>query len=142
MVLLVGLSVRSQPSLAWSLLYPTDTYGQHCGRAGTPVAHLPKLMYPDLDGDFKKQAVFLGTAPYWEYWRLSLTGLCVESCPQGISLRESIVYGGPEYPVGPEAGSGEPSSGERVGFRYTFQGMVKVAHFVLKRSEREPSGTL
>ena len=53
---IVGTSINREPDLLWSLLYPTDAYGQHCGRKGTEVEHLPKMMYPDLDSDFERQA--------------------------------------------------------------------------------------
>ena len=39
-------SVRKEPDLIDNLLYPSDSYDQHCGKSGTAVEDYPKALYP------------------------------------------------------------------------------------------------
>jgi len=94
------LSVQRRPDLLDRLRYPQDEYGQFCGKADTATAALPYALYPVLDADFRSQAVAAVTLPFWEYYTLDLTSICVAACPEGVSLTTPVpVYGGPDYPT-------------------------------------------
>lgn len=95
------LSVRREPDLLDRLRYPQDEYGQFCGKPGTATADLRFSLYPILDADFRNQASAAISLPFWEYYTLDLTSICVAECPDGVSLAAPVpVYGGEDYPTG------------------------------------------
>lgn len=94
------LSVRREPDLLDRIRYPQDEYGQFCGKPGTATADLRFSLYPVLDEDFRRQASAAISLPFWEYYTLDLTSICVAECPQGVSLSAPVpVYGGEDYPI-------------------------------------------
>lgn len=95
------LSIQREPDVINMLRYAQDDYGQFCGRPGSATADLPCVLYPTLDEDLKSQAAEAATMPFWKYYSIKLTSICVESCPDGIALSEPVpVYGGEDYPTG------------------------------------------
>ena len=130
---ITGLSIAKQPSLFYELLYGMDAYGQFCGMEGEATADLPKLMYPDLDGDFVRQAEFLATSPYWLYWQLNFTGLCVDVCPSGVSLDAPTVYGGDSYPL-------SSSATDEYGSAVTEDGGIVVPEYIYAFATKEVLG--
>jgi len=94
------LSVQREPSLLDRLRYPQDEYGQFCGKPGSATERLRYSLYPILDQDFRTQAAQAVSIPFWEYYSLDLTSICVEACPDGVSLTPPIpIYGGDSYPT-------------------------------------------
>ena len=45
------ISISVHPDLLYALMYPTDSYGNYCGKPGSSTASMKKVMYPDLDND-------------------------------------------------------------------------------------------
>ena len=84
--------------LLYDLYYPTDSYGQHCGRPGTIMADRPRVMYPDLDADITANYDLIVTHQWMTFFS-TITKLCVAECPDGISLTNPTYYGGDAYPL-------------------------------------------
>ena len=77
------------------LLYPQDYLGQFCGK--TPgVEGRTKAFFPRLDKDIHQQMGIL-TSPVG-FFNFKPYVLCVEECPDGYSIADPGVYGGPAYP--------------------------------------------
>ena len=55
--------VSAHPGLIDGLIYPTDGYGNYCGKPGTDTEKMPKVFYPDLDNDIVKHADKLAKQP-------------------------------------------------------------------------------
>ena len=88
-----------KPQLLWKLYYPTDSYGQFCGRAGSATEHLPVAFYADLDADIERHWVDLVAGRYVTFLE-EVTTLCAARCPDGVSLTEPTAYGGAGYLLG------------------------------------------
>lgn len=89
------VSIVADPSLMIDLIYPTDTYGNNCGRGS--MSDRPVLVYPRLDTDFIDQYSIVVTGRWWSF---DPTGFCAEECPDGFDLSDPVLYGGPGYPCG------------------------------------------
>lgn len=50
------ICVSAHPGLIDGLIYPTDGYGNYCGKPGTKTESMPKVFYPDLDNDIVKHS--------------------------------------------------------------------------------------
>ena len=55
--------VSAHPGLIDGLIYPTDGYGNYCGKPGTKTENMPKVFYPDLDNDIVKHSDKLAKRP-------------------------------------------------------------------------------
>lgn len=96
------IAISAHPSLVDDLIYPTDSYGNNCGKPGSGTAELSKVFYPDLDSDIIAHADLIATGQYLTFLT-SVTRLCARACPAGVSLRGPSVYGGSGYPAGANA---------------------------------------
>jgi len=96
------IAISAHPSLVDDLIYPTDSYGNNCGKPGSGTAELSKVFYPDLDSDIIAHADLIATGQYLTFLT-SVTRLCAGACPAGVSLRGPSVYGGSGYPAGANA---------------------------------------
>ena len=96
------VAISAHPSLVDDLIYPTDSYGNNCGKPGTDTADLSKVLYPDLDSDIIAHAGLIATGQYLTFLT-SVTRLCAHTCPAGVSLRGPSIYGGSGYPGGANA---------------------------------------
>lgn len=108
--------VAVKPELLWKLYYPTDSYGQFCGRPGTATEDMPVAFFPALDRDIRDHWTDLAAGRYVTFLE-EITTLCAARCPDGVSLKEPVTYGGPTYPLAdaePGDDGGEPSSGSGV----------------------------
>ena len=76
--------------------------------AGTATEHLPVAFFPDLDADIQRNWVDLAAGRYMTFLE-EITTLCAPSCPDGVSLREPVNYGGAAYPLGGGTEDGELS---------------------------------
>ena len=86
-------SVRKEPDLIDNLLYPSDSYDQHCGKSGTAVEDYPKALYPRLDRDVHEHFASASFSDYWEMVSFEPTTLCAAACPGALSLSDAAVYG-------------------------------------------------
>ncbi|KAL1524941.1 hypothetical protein AB1Y20_019817 [Prymnesium parvum] len=93
---LASVAVSRDPHLLTDLIYPTDSYGNNCGRPGTATASMPKVFYPTLDADISSQLQYVATGMWWMF---NPTKLCATACPSGFSLGSPVFYGGASYPV-------------------------------------------
>jgi choline transporter-like protein 2/4/5 len=93
------MCAADKPQLLWKLYYPTDSYGQFCGRSGSATEHLPVAFYADLDADIEEHWVDLVAGRYVTFLG-EVTTLCAARCPDGVSLTEPTAYGGAGYPLG------------------------------------------
>ena len=66
------IAISAHPSLVDDLIYPTDSYGNNCGKPGSGTAELSKLFYPDLDSDIIAHADLIATGQYLTFLTLSL----------------------------------------------------------------------
>ena len=96
------VAISAHPSLVDDLIYPTDSYGNNCGKPGSDTAELSKVLYPDLDSDIIANADLIATGQYLTFLT-SVTRLCARACPAGVSLRGPSIYGGSGYPGGANA---------------------------------------
>ena len=55
--------VSAHPGLIDGLIYPTDGYGNYCGKPGTKTENMPKVFYPDLDNDIVTHSDKLAKQP-------------------------------------------------------------------------------
>jgi hypothetical protein len=90
--------VSAHPGLIDGLIYPTDGYGNYCGKPGTKTENMPKVFYPDLDNDIVKHSDKLAKQQYLTFLD-SVTRVCAPSCPEGVSLSAPSTYGGGSYPT-------------------------------------------
>ena len=102
LVVITYVAISAHPSLVDDLLYPTDSYGNNCGKLGTATSELSKVLYPDLDSDIVTHAGLIATGQYLTFFT-SVTRLCAHACPAGVSLRGPSIYGGSDYPGGANA---------------------------------------
>jgi len=93
---LTAASVVREPQLLVDLIYPTDSYGNNCGRPGTATEFLPTVLYPNLESDLVAQSAILATGAVWSF---NPTRLCTPSCPAAFSLAAPSTYGGAGYPT-------------------------------------------
>ena len=105
LVLLGAMMVGVHPDLVYDLIYPTDSYGNNCGKPSSDTASMGKVMYPQLDEDIVTYGAYLAAQQYLTFLT-KVTRLCVAECPEGVSLAGPSVYGGSSYPVGSSASSG------------------------------------
>ena len=91
--------VHVKPDLLYDLYYPTDSYGQHCGRPGTVTERLPVVMYPQLDRDIDDNYELI-VKHQWVTFFKRMTKLCANRCPAHTALTVPQQYGGPGYPRG------------------------------------------
>ena len=91
--------IHVKPDLLYDLYYPTDTYGQHCGRPDTATERLPVVMYPQLDRDISDNYDLI-VKHQWVTFFNRVTKLCANRCPAHTSLKAPVTYGGPSYPRG------------------------------------------
>jgi len=72
------ICVMAHPGLIYGLFYPTDSYGNYCGRPGTKTSSMPKVFYPDLDNDIFTHADKLASQQYLTFLD-SVTRICAPS---------------------------------------------------------------
>mmetsp|Transcript_16710 Transcript_16710/g.46455 ORF Transcript_16710/g.46455 Transcript_16710/m.46455 type:complete len:795 (+) Transcript_16710:42-2426(+) len=101
---LTAESIRRDPNLLVDLIYPTDSYGNNCGRPGTATENLPAVIYPKFESDLLAQSATLATGAVWAF---SPTKICAPSCPSSFSLSSPRVYGGADYPTSDGKGTPE-----------------------------------
>lgn len=89
--------IHVKPELLYDLYYPTDSYGQHCGRPGTATERLPVVMYPQLDRDIQENYDLI-VKHQWVTFFNQVSKLCASRCPAQTSLATPQQYGGPTYP--------------------------------------------
>jgi len=123
MISVTVMSVIKEPDIVNILRYPRDEYGQFCGQPGSATEDLPRALYPTLDADFASQVAEASSLPFWEYYKLKFTSLCVAECPDGLSLSESAlgVYGGADYPTGDAVKDDSSWNYTTPEFTYTFR---------------------
>jgi hypothetical protein len=93
---LTAASVQRNPQLLMDLVYPTDSYGNNCGRPGTATEGMPSVVYPRLEADLAAQSAVIASGAVWAF---SPTRLCASHCPSAFSLASPNIYGGLDYPT-------------------------------------------
>ena len=70
------IAISAHPSLVDDLIYPTDSYGNNCGKPGSGTAELSKVFYPDLDSDIIAHADLIATGQYLTFLTLRDAAVC------------------------------------------------------------------
>lgn len=99
---LTAASIQRQPQLLVDLIYPTDSYGNNCGRPGSATEGMPSVIYPRLEADLAEQSAIIATGAVWAF---SPMRVCASRCPSAFSLTSPNVYGGPDYPTADGSGT-------------------------------------
>jgi hypothetical protein len=82
------VTINKDTSLLEGLMYPTDSYGNNCGKGD--LKDLPVVIYPKLDQDIQDQYATLAAGMYYKF---TPTKICAPECPSTFHLADPYVYG-------------------------------------------------
>ena len=100
-IAICAVAITANPNLVQDLVYPPDSYGNSCGKG--LASEMKKAMYPRLDHDMSEQWSTVASGLWWNF---KPTVVCAPECPDGMSLANPTIYGGPSYPCNGTAACG------------------------------------